>query len=67
MRLISIYIWDARYSVPTWQVVELETHQANAFGLDVLYSDAHYARVELWLDETCLAAVARPAVYRAAA
>lgn len=55
MVLVSVYIFDDRYGVPTWRTVDLRPEDASAFARSLLASCQHYRRVELRLDDALIA------------
>jgi hypothetical protein len=62
MILVSVYIHDDRYSVPTWRAVEIMAEEASAYARLLLTANEHYARVELVLDNTLIAKAERSEV-----
>jgi hypothetical protein len=59
MILVSIYIHDDRYRVPTWRATEIKAEEATAFARHLIAANEHYARVDLVLDDTLIATAQR--------
>lgn len=57
--LVSIYIHDDRYSVPTWRTIEIMAEEAAGIARYVVRSNEHYARVELRMEDTLIATATR--------
>lgn len=59
MILVSVYIHDDRYSVPTWRTAEITAEEASGFARKLISSNEHYARVDLRLEDTLIATATR--------